>query len=534
MKRYIKITASWMIGLLTFSECNDKLDLLPVGELNSESFYNNEKDFEAASLAPYSTLLNFYFNQDGSGWLRPVLYPDDDVRNPQGNNSIEEFIWLPNNGDFNFIWENSYKGILRANVVISQLTEATGFADETTKARFEAEAKFIRAYLYFILARNFGNVPLVTSVITTIADTRVGNSAPGEVWDLIETDLDYAANNLPEKWDQENTGRATRYASLALLGKVQIFRAQWFGNEVKYGEAITNLEAVVNSGQYSLTENYSDNFDEEHENNPESVFEIQMTRGDFNPWLPTDSGLAGNENVGAAGTGRRIFTAAGCNQGNCAPGGNVDGYGNVHITNSLKNEFEENDPRIYHTFYREGDMYAGEPYSPAWSITGATPAKYVRPFSTGGFPPNISTNNERVIRYADVLLMLAEAQLLGNGNVARAAELINQVRERARNNYQIVYGEASPANLLPERPATATVEQMHEWLRHERRVELALEVHRYDDLIRWHRAGIINIAVDVDFGNTLANQNWNERHLLKPIPQGEIDNNPNLKQNPNY
>jgi hypothetical protein len=75
---------------------------------------------------------------------------------------------------------------------------------------------------------------------------------------------------------------------------------------------------------------------------------------------------------------------------------------------------------------------------------------------------------------------------------------------------------------------------MHEWLRHERRVELALEVHRYDDLVRWHRAGIINIPTDVDFGNTLANQNWNERHLLKPIPQGEIDNNPNLDQNTGY
>ena len=75
---------------------------------------------------------------------------------------------------------------------------------------------------------------------------------------------------------------------------------------------------------------------------------------------------------------------------------------------------------------------------------------------------------------------------------------------------------------------------MHEWLRHERRVELALETHRYDDLVRWHRAGIISIPTEVDFGNTLANQNWNERHLLKPIRQRELDNNPNMEQNDGY
>src|SRR5690606_9846154 len=163
-----------------------------------------------------------------------------------------------------------------------------------------------------------------------------------------------------------------------------------------------------------------------------------------------------------------------------------------------------------------------------------SPAKYIRPFIAEGNPPNVSTNNERVIRYADVLLMLAEAELLGNGNVPRAAELINMVRDRARNNYEIVYGTPAPAGTLPPRPDNVSVDQMFDWLMHERRVELALEVHRYDDLVRWHRAGLINIPTDVDFGNTLANQNWNERHLLKPIPQGELDNNQNLRQNPGY
>ena len=530
MRTYIKSITLTLACVLAFATCDDRLDLSPIGELNSENFYNNEEDFEAASLAPYSTLLNLYFDQSGGGWFQPIMYPGDDVRYELGNNDIEEFNWLSTNGNFRNVWDESYKGIMRSNVVIAQLEDADGFSDESNKARFEGEAKFIRAYFYFILARNFGEVPVIDEVLTTIEDTRIGNSQTGEVWDLIESDLAFAAENLPESWDDDNTGRATRYAASALLGKAQIYRAQWLGEAGKYQDAITNLQAVVNSGQYSLMDDYGDNFSEDAENNAESIFEIQMTRGDFNPWLPADH----VSNEGAAGPGRRILTAAGCNQGECAPGGNQFGYGRVHITSSLRNEFEPNDPRIFHTFYQEGDQYADTVFRASWSVTGATPAKYVRPFAAEGFPPNISTNNERVIRYSDVLLLLAEAELLGNGNVAQAAELINQVRERARNNYEIVYEGTAPTDLLPDRPTSASADQMHEWLRHERRVELALEVHRYDDLVRWHRTGIINIPTDVDFGNTLANQNWGERNLLKPIPQRELDNNASLSQNDGY
>lgn len=534
MKRYIKTCLFTAGCLFLYSECDDKLDLGPLGELTSETFYQSEKDFEAASLAPYSTILNLYYDQNGQGWFQGVLFPSDDVRNPQGSNDQVEFIWLPNNGHFSYIWNESYKGIMRANVVIERLPEAQNFTDEANKARFEAEAKFIRAYFYFILVRNFGTPPLVAEVIDNIADSRIGNSQPGEVWDLIEEDLRFAKANLPDTWDESNIGRSTSYAARALLGKVLLYRAQWEGNNAKYGEAITEFNEIVNSGMFRLMDDFGDNFREETENNAESLFEIQMTRGDFNPWLPTDFGLAQNQNVGAAGSGRKIFTGTGCHIGECAPGANAFGYGQVHVTSSLQNAFEENDPRIYHTYYREGEDYAGTPYDPAWSITGATPAKYIRPFIAEGNPPNITSNNERIIRYADVLLMLAEAELLGNNNVIRAAGLINEVRDRARNNHEIIYGEPAPEGALPPHSDNVSVDQMFEWLMHERRVELALEVHRYDDLVRWHRAGLINISTDVDFGNTLANQNWNERHLLKPIPQGELDNNQNLQQNPDY
>lgn len=537
MYKTTRVLAAPLFCILALTQCEHVLDTAPIGELNDRTFYQTEKDFEAASLAPYSTLLNLYFDQSGLGTFQGLLIPDDDTRPPAGGSPQEEFNWLASNGQFAYIWEQAYRGIQRSNTVLDRLPQARGFPNEASKARFEAEAKFIRAYFYFLLARNFGEVPLVTAVITNITNAQVGNSKPGEVWDLIESDLEFAAANLPEKWGSQNVGRATKWSALALLGKVELYRAQWMKQPAKYQEAIEHFNQVVSSGQFTLVPNYADNFSEARENNVESVFEIQMTRGDFNPWLPTDFGLSENQNVGAAGSGRVIFMAASCGPTNvCAPGANSFGYGSVHITPSLQAAFEEGDPRRVYTLYKEGDIYVGTTrFNPAWSVTGSTPSKYVKQsLNLTAFPPNITSNNERVIRYADVLLMLAEAELLGNGNIGRAAQLINQVRARARQTYQALNNQPAPAGLLPDRSAGVSRAQMFQWLLHERRVELALEVHRYDDLVRWHRAGLINIKQDIDFGSTIANQSWSERNLLKPIPQRELDNNLNLTQNPGY
>jgi hypothetical protein len=524
--------------LVAAASCSDTaLDTAPIGELNSVTFYQTEKEFEAASLSPYSTILNLYYNQDGSGVFFSLILPDDDVRTSHaggGGGDVETFNWRPDIGTFRNVWNESYKGIMRANVILDRLPAATRFADEKQKPRFEAEAKFLRAYFYFTLAHEFGNVPLVTAPIANVADATVGNSEPGKVWDLIEADLEFASNNLPASWDAKNKGRVTKYAALALLGKARLYRAQSFKDATKYQGAIKALSDVVASGQYKLMPNYGDNFIETQENNAESVFEVQMSRGDFNPWLPTD--FPGN--VGAAGTARAVVTAASCGPTNaCAPGSNSYGYGHLHATLPLQAEFEADDPRRALTIFKAGDPYGDTKttYLAAWSVTGSTPAKYLAQFNASGFPPNISTNNERIIRYADVLLLLAEAKLLGSNDVAGAAELVNQVRARARTTYQIVKGSPAPSTLLPNVPASGTPQTwFRQHLMHERRVELALELQRYADLVRWHRAGLINIKTEIDFGNTLANQNWKETYLLKPIPQGELDLNPNLKQNAGY
>ncbi len=521
-----KIVISFTVILLCFlfTECDDQLNLAPLGQLDENTYYQNEKDFEAASLSPYSTLLNLSWDQGGTGWFQGILYPDDDVvPGNNSNNDQEDFNWNPDNGQFSYLWQEFYKGIQRSNIILDRLPLATGFADEANKPRFEAEAKFIRAYFHFLLAINFGTPPVSASRITTIEDARKPNSEPGEIWDLVASDLEFAKANLPATWNAQNLGRATSGAAAALLGKVYLYRAQWQNDNSYYTKAAAEFTSLI--GKYTLIPSYGDNFSISSENNAESIFEIQFSRGDFNPWLPTDFGLEDDQNVGAAGTGRLIFWRPSCNAGNCAPDANGLGYGNVHVTQEMQDEFEPNDPRRVESIYLDGDDFNGTPYSSLWSVTGSTPSKYIKGEDLNfRFPLNWSGNNDRIIRYADVLLMLAEAKLLGSNDVSGAATLINQVRRRA-----------DPSGLiLADRDAGSTKDQMVDFLMHERRVELAFEGHRYFDLVRWHRAGLIDIDADIDFGRGAANTNWKPKYLIKPIPQSELDLNSNLNQNPEY
>jgi starch-binding outer membrane protein, SusD/RagB family len=311
MKTIKILTAFIGLLLLTTFSCEEKLDLPPLGELNSETFYITYDDFEAASLAPYSTLLNFYYNQSGLGHYRGIEYPSDDARHGgQGVNSNVDFVWLPDNGDFSFLYTESYKGVMRANTILNRLPASE--LTQQQKDRFEGEARFIRAYFYFLLARHWGTPPLIPDIITSLENTNQGNSQPGEVIEFVKQDLIEAKQKLPATWDADNTGRATSGAAAALLGKVYLYQEE-------YQEAASEFEMVIAGGQYALVDNFEENFSEDHQNNPESIFEIQFSRGNFNPWLPVDFGLAGNQNIGHAGTARAINFRASCFLGKLCP-----------------------------------------------------------------------------------------------------------------------------------------------------------------------------------------------------------------------
>jgi starch-binding outer membrane protein, SusD/RagB family len=509
----------------------DWLSTEPLGTLTDQTFYQTEKDFDAATLAPYSTMLNLTYDQFGLGWWNGFLQPDDNVQYRDPNGALDVFNWTATDQSFVWVWGTAYKGIMRANVVLEQLPKATKFADPSKKPRYEAEAKFMRAWWYFLLARNWGDVPIITSVPTSVEGAMAGNSQPGEVWDLIEADLEFATANLPINYGAEK-GRATRYSAIALLGKVELYRAQWLSEPTKYQEAIQHLSDAA-AGPFTLTQDYGGNFREQTENNGESLFEIQDTKGDnINAWGAVDLG-------GAAGHAWPIYASPSCyygSGGGCAPKAWGHGYGQIDITPALVAEFEPGDPRKYYTMYSYGEDYGGVPYDSVWSRTGHTPAKYNRPWDPNRFPNNLSTNNLRLIRLADVLLLLAEAKLLGNNDIAGAAALVNQVRARARQTYRILNSTTDTTGVLPDVPTTgATNTWFRTYLAHERRVEMALEdSYRYDDLVRWHRAGVITLPTDVIFGFPESNANWQVRNLLKPIPQAELDLNQNLRQNTGY
>jgi starch-binding outer membrane protein, SusD/RagB family len=528
-KRIVTMGGVPIVMMLSLSMCSESaLDLQPLGTLTDQTFYNTAKDFDAATLAPYSTMLNLTYDQGGRGWWNTWLLPDDDVQPRNPNTANDVFNWTATSDDITWVWQTAYTGIGRANIILVQLPKATGLPD-TQKPRYEAEAKYMRAWWYFILARGYGDVPIVLDVPSSVDQTQVANSKPGEVWDLIEADLTFAAANLPASFPNQK-GRATKYTASALLGKVQLFRAQWFKTPAKYQQAITNLTAAM-AGPYSLTANYADNFAEDKENNSESYFELQTAVGDdINSWGTSDTG-------GNAGHAWNVIVSPSCSPippNECAPGANGKGYGTYDISMSLYNEFEPNDPRRFYTLYSAGEDYGGTAYKATWSRTGHTAAKYNRPWQPNRDPANWSKNNLRYIRLADVMLMLAEAKLLGNNDVPGAAALVNQVRARARTTP--VNGALPPAGTLPDVPAAgATLAWHKQYLQHERRVELATEeAHRWDDLVRWHKAGIINIKTDIVFAFPESQANFNDNKLIKPIPQRELDLNELLVQNPGY
>ncbi|MEO5892654.1 MAG: RagB/SusD family nutrient uptake outer membrane protein [Ferruginibacter sp.] len=526
MKLKLKIVTCILIMLIcTFTRCKRQLDLAPQGELTEATFYQTEANFDAATISAYVTLQTYYYDQFGSGWYQPILYPDDDVTvRSNESNQIEDFNWLPSNGSFQALWEASYKGVQRANVILEQLPKAQHFSDEANKPRYEGEAKFMRAYFNFVLALHWGNPPVADTVISDIVSARLPNSQPGEIWDLIQSDLNFAKKALPANWPASNTGRATSGAASGLLGRVLLYRAQWERKPEFYTAADAEFSEIIAKGDYRLTDRYADNFDLSTENNSESLFEVQFAFGRNNNWNPSENG-------GGTGTGRYIMWRVACESGACADGANGDGYGYMHVVTPLQNEFERADPRRVSSVFLQGDPFpsANTPvFQGAWSVTGSTPSKYIINDKSGSEiagEPNMGTNNERVLRYADILLMSAECKILGpSPNLAAAAALINQVRRRADPG----------GSVLPDRSGTGTATDLFRLLMHERRVELALEGHRYNDLVRWHRAGLINIKTDIDFGRTPANNNWQEKNLLKPIPQRELDLNKNLAQTTGY
>lgn len=429
--------------------------------------------------------------------------------------------------DYNYFerrsfYQDCYVGIDRCNQVLDNVPNIE--MDASLKTQLLGEATFMRALFYYYLAEYWGNVPVLLHTSTT-SDQNVPNSPRADVWAQVEKDLTDATSMLPLSYDATNLGRATRGAAYALLGKTYM-------QEKKYQEASVALAwLVTGDGKdiYNLVPNYRDNFSAATENNSESIFEFQNA---LNPSDNHDDDVNGGADNLNYGTSIEPFFAPRGVQ----PFGFTDGQAQRWVVWEFLKEKTvdaQRDPRLEASFLYDSTDPRGPDYSLVYGTTWTNmhyadgPANQPGTNSTVCFRKLLtdatsnsssfhSPNNYRFIRYADVLLLYAEA-LNNLGQTAQAYQYVDRVRERA--------GLAPLSTVMPG----LNQDQFLTQLKHERITELSGEGHRWEDLDRWGDLGPQLASRDPGFANFVVG-----RDELLPIPQQDIDADLSLKQNPGY
>ncbi len=500
------------ICILGIVSCKNELDLQPLDRITTDTFYKTRSDFDGAIFASYSSIQDFWgtstetLSERGEFWKISMVITDDvaadNIQADGISQDIDNLQIRSSDVPYAAIYTQIYEGILRANLVLDNLEGDTELTAED-KTVLDAEAKFLRAWFHFQALKLFGTPPLVTEVLKDINNLAQPNATQDALFTAILSDLTTAAAGLPEEWDSGNTGRATSWAAKSYIGKVNVWKKDW-------PAAISAFEEVVTDGPYMLMPEYASNFNYDEENNAESIFEIQFGGpfSDDNIWVFDDTH---SENFKASqGIARGNYWEP----GNGAPGGK---NGQWIPTQDLVDAFEPGDVRADFTYYEDGDTYyvwangttQSLPYDPAWSSNGMSLKKYGGEHNAvgGNHSPNEQAdfNNERWFRFAELKLLYAEALIEGGGDLDIAKDQIDDIRERA--------------NLLPL-PLGA---DLKEAMMQEKRVELALEPHRWFDITRW------GIGADI-FGSA-----WDDKYNVFPFPLSEIDRSDGvLTQNTGY
>jgi hypothetical protein len=508
-----KIITILLLGVITAS-CDDYLEITNPNRQTTDTFWTTSEGAKQGVTAIYSM-----FSKPGG--LTRWIYFDLDLRSDEGY-SASPWIELQNSTKFiviNYdfvayrsVWDDHYRAIYRANQAIKFIPDIA--MDETLKAQLIAEAKFLRAYFYFNLVSLWGNVPMVTepNVITELEPY----STIEQNWAQVETDLRDAIAVLPPSYTGVEIGRPTKGAAFALLGKALM-------QQRKYQDALDAFEWLVEGegkSLYGLTPDYADNFRHTTEYNIESVFEVSFSDKIAGP--PTEGEDFADHTLG---NNRAQFFAPrgiGWSDGQCRrwvvdeflTEQTIDGERDPRLAvTCLFNNTDEGGPTetmVYGQTFEQRFPGSDEVWFHKYQND------YWRSFENYHSPINV-----RVIRYADVLLMYAEA-LNALEQTSAAYQYVDRVRERSNM--------AKLADIMPE----MTDDEFLEQLKHERVVELAGESVRWNDLVRWEdldsQEGIDGVAArDPDFANFMLG-----RDKLLPIPQSERDINDNLEQNPNW
>lgn len=495
-----------IVTLGLFTGCKKFLDTQRQGGYDEENYPypGGSGPYDQFIFGAYDNLRGYNLHVDAFVAATSIRSDDADKGSTPGDGgadllSYDNFPVLPSSARANAIWVEYYALINKCNNTLYQIgTNEAIVAPESNKLQTQAEAKFLRAYSYFMLVRLFDRVPLIDTFFQDpAAQNNIPQSSAAATYAFIENDLNFAAAYLPLSWDARFVGRATKGMAQGILAKVYLTQRKW-------AQAMATANAVINSGQYDLSTPYSKIFGEEGENSKESIFEVQATA---NANFPTSLGLEYSRNQGVRGTG--VWDI---------------GWGWNTPSTALEAAYETGDPRKARTI-----LYTSTATTPGVTIYGeVTPVGLPNPRYNHKVHTNPTTRanvgnrfgwwmNVRILRYADVVLMYAEAaNEMGNSTEALAKLEMVRARARAGNNA-----------ILP-RVTTTDQGLLRDAIRAERRVELAMEHERFFDIVRW---GISNTAMQAA-GKTSFNAS---RDNLLPIPQTQIDLSKGvLKQNPGY
>lgn len=563
MKKCILLLAT----AASMSSCFD-LDLLPHDKLNSETFWKTETHAHQGMMSIYNQMkteqtFGTYFWQDGLGEIGYGM-----------NESTIEGSYTDRTGFVSEKWQHAYEGVARANVLLQNIDNVE-ITDEQ-KALYKSEARFMRALYYFHLLDFYGGVPLydeTTVVSTDYMQMKKPRSTADETRQFILDDLEAAINILPVHWEKAEYGRATRGAAVALRGKVKLYAKDYTG-------AATDFEEIVNDPQgrgygYELNPDYAQLFTPEGDTSNEMIFAIQNMGGTgteygmkfglylgsrssygggWNNCIPTDIFADMYENRDGTTFNWEDyipgFTSDKAKQEATFKAELKDGVVSKYPEKKelLRQIYENRDPRMEQSIIT--------PYSQIYGCNGTVPKMmefvlasgtnenkgYIRnnrgwydylwrKFVPEGDMNGTLTNREHVpinfplIRYADVLLMLAECYNEQPGKQDEAVALINQVRQRPSTNMPAL----NSGKVWLE---AHTKKEIFERIAHERAIELACEGHRFGDLKRW---GLcmekLNFTYDDLLGKDRYKRIFKERDYLWPIPAVEFERNAQLGEN---
>ena len=513
-----------VFGLILSVSCQETLDLKPIDTGSVDGFFTSTTDLIAGVNGIYDTWT-------GSWWGGAFIHVQPHFE-AATENAIICCAWeyqykriaqgtmnSATGGVIRWKWDYGYRSIFRINSILEVI--ASGSVEDLkpeVKAKLEGELRFLRGYVYHELTFLYGDVPLVLNTLTPGEAREITRTPRAQVEEAMYQDIEFAINNLDEEPFQGEFGRPTKVAALTLKGRAQLFRNDFAG-------AASTLKQVVDmeGGSVALDPDYESLFRGANEQSPEIIFSLQYV-----------------DNEVGAGEGNFLGAHYGPNQLAGTTASQGQGWGAFRFTQFLVDDywmsdglpfdqsplynpdepFANRDPRFAGTFFFAGEVYRGTTLTEGnFFSNGAekdikiASRKWKNETSNNSFSAN-GGEDFVLMRYADVLLMYAEAVNETQGPNAEVYEAMNKIRDRVQ---------------MPQVAPGLSKEQMRDEIKHERKVEFFMEGTRYYDLLRWRDAETVLLQVTAESRSFNVNT-----HYLWPIPQFAIDQSPNLTQNPGY